>query len=114
MPECAFAVNCRLRRERRKRREAKKKAKVRAAQLLQSQGGDEGAEAAPDGEALFSLGVIDVGAAAAGAGKGRKGADALARIAAAAAPGAAEMEMLEEPESDGMVVSGSSAKAKQK
>jgi hypothetical protein len=80
---------------------------VRAAQLLQSQGGDEGAEAAPDGEALFSLGAIDVGAAAAaaGSGKGRKGADALARIAAAAAPGAAEMELLEEPESDGMVVS---------
>jgi hypothetical protein len=105
----------RLRRERRKRREAKKKAKLRAAQLLLSQGGDEGVEAAPDGETLFSLGAIDVagGAAAAvvgskGATKGSKkggGVDVLSKLASASAPGAAEMELLEEPDSDGMVVS---------
>jgi hypothetical protein len=63
-------------------------------------------EAAPDGETLFSLGAIDVGPAAAAAGKGgKKGGDMLSRLAAAAAPGAAEMELLEEPDSDGMVVS---------
>ncbi|WIA36773.1 hypothetical protein OEZ86_008035 [Tetradesmus obliquus] len=102
------AAEQRVRRERRKRREAKKKAKLRAAQLLLSQGGDEGVEAAPDGESLFSLGAIDGAAAAAaaagGGGKGgKKASDVIGRLAAAAAPGAAEMELLEEPDSDGMV-----------
>lgn len=95
----------RLRREKRKRRELKKKAKVRAAQLLAAEGGAE--EAAPDEEALFSLGAI--GGTDKAAGKGAKGAVAAAaalhKVSSAAAPGADELQLLEADESDGMVVS---------
>lgn len=83
---------CRQRKEKRKHRELKKKAKIRAAQLLAAEGGAD--EAAPDGERLFSLGVVP--------GDERQ----LKKIAAAAAPGEKEMDMLEADDSDdGLMVS---------
>jgi hypothetical protein len=105
-----------VRKEKRKRREIKKKAKVRTAQLLAAEGGEDNS-GAPDDEQLFGLGVLDAAAAGiAGAQEGsssskrsKKAAAAAAaaavlkKVSSAAAPGARELEMLEAPEEDEQV-----------
>jgi hypothetical protein len=101
-----------VRKEKRKRREIKKKAKVRTAQLLAAEGGEDNS-GVPDDEQLFGLGVLDAAAAGVEAGdkEGRSkkqvaaaaAAAVLKKVSSAAAPGERELELLEAPDEDEQV-----------